>query len=69
MTNPGTEKRRLAALDRLGILDTPPEERFERLTRIARQYYGVKTALFSIVDEDRQWFKSRQGLETAQTPR
>ncbi|HBX39471.1 MAG TPA: hypothetical protein DEG64_03125, partial [Marinobacter adhaerens] len=63
------EKRRLTALERLGILDTPPEDRFERLTRIARQYYGVKTALFSIIDSERQWFKSRQGLEASQTPR
>lgn len=69
MENPSIEKRRLAALDRLGILDTPPEERFERLTRIARQYYGVKTALFSVLDEERQWFKSRQGLDSSQTPR
>ncbi|MDK8462455.1 GGDEF and EAL domain-containing protein [Marinobacter sp. SS13-12] len=69
MTTPNIEKRRLAALDRLGILDTPPEERFERLTRIARQYYQVKIALFTIVDSERQWFKSRQGLETPETPR
>lgn len=69
MTNPGIEKRRLAALKRLGILDTPPEERFERLTRIAKHYYGVKSALFSLVDSDRQWFKSRQGLEASETPR
>ncbi|MBO6850769.1 MAG: EAL domain-containing protein [Marinobacter sp.] len=69
MVSPGIEQRRLAALERLGILDTPPEERFERLTRIARQYYGVKTALFSIIDAERQWFKSRQGLEVSQTPR
>ncbi|WP_372994488.1 EAL domain-containing protein [Marinobacter sp.] len=69
MANPGIEKRRLAALDRLGILDTPPEERFERLTRIAKHYYGVKTALFSVLDAKRQWFKSRQGLEASETPR
>ncbi|MEE3171103.1 MAG: GAF domain-containing protein, partial [Pseudomonadota bacterium] len=69
MTNPGIEKRRLAALERLGILDTPPEERFERLTRIAKHYYGVKTALFSVLDAERQWFKSRQGLEVTETPR
>ena len=69
LSYPGTDTRRLAGLDRLGSLDTPPAERFERLSSSARQYYGVKTALFSIVDEDRQWFKSRQGLETAQTPR
>ncbi len=69
MTNPGIEKRRLAALERLGILDTPPEERFERLTRIAKHYYGVKTALFSVLDTERQWFKSKQGFEAAETPR
>lgn len=63
------EKRRLTALERLGILDTPPEDRFERLTRIARQYYGVKTALFSVLDSERQWFKSRQGLDVNETPR
>lgn len=69
MATPNMEKRRLAALDRLGILDTPPEERFERLTRIAKQHYGVKTALFSVLDEERQWFKSRQGLDVSETPR
>lgn len=69
MPNPGIEKRRLAALERLGILDTPPEERFERLTRIAKHYYGVKTALFSVLDNERQWFKSKQGFEEAETPR
>ncbi|MBL3823598.1 MULTISPECIES: sensor domain-containing phosphodiesterase [unclassified Marinobacter] len=69
MANPGIEKRRLAALERLGILDTPPEERFERLTRIAKHYYGVKTALFSVLDAERQWFKSRQGLDESETPR
>ncbi|MBW0148119.1 sensor domain-containing phosphodiesterase [Marinobacter arenosus] len=63
------EKRRLAALERLGILDTPPEERFERLTRIARQYYGVKIALFTILDVERQWFKSSQGTDLQETPR
>jgi len=69
MANLGIEKRRLAALQRLGILDTPPEERFERLTRIAKHYYGVKTALFSVLDAERQWFKSRQGLDATETPR
>lgn len=63
------EKRRLTALRRLGILDTPPEDRFERITRIARQYYGVKTSLFSVLDADRQWFKSSQGSEVSETPR
>ncbi|EMP56756.1 sensory box/GGDEF/GAF/EAL domain protein [Marinobacter santoriniensis NKSG1] len=63
------EKRRLAALKRLGILDTPPEERFDRLTRIARAHYGVKTALFTVVDQDRQWFKAREGIDLEETPR
>ena len=63
------EKRRLAALKRLGILDTPPEERFDRLTRIARAHYGVKTALFTVVDQDRQWFKAREGIDLQETPR
>lgn len=69
MTSDAIERQRLAALDRLGIIDTPPEERFERLTRIARQYYQVKTALFSILDAERQWFKSRQGLDFGESPR
>ncbi len=63
------EQRRLAALKRLGIMDSEPEERFERLTRIARQYYGVQAALLSVIDEDRQWFKSACGLAVEQTLR
>ncbi len=67
---PGTnERRRLAALKRLNILDTPPEERFERLIRIAKRYYNVDIALFSILDEERQWFKARDGLDATETPR
>ncbi len=46
-----------------------PEERFDRITRIARQLFSVPIALVSLVDEDRQWFKSRQGLDAKQTPR
>ncbi|WP_227520507.1 GGDEF domain-containing protein [Marinobacter sp. LV10R510-11A] len=53
----------------MGLLDTPPEERFERFTRIARQHYQVKTALFTVLDHDRQWFKSKQGLDVTETPR
>ncbi|SHK12119.1 diguanylate cyclase (GGDEF) domain-containing protein [Marinobacter antarcticus] len=69
MNDTETEKRRLAAVIRLGLLDTSPEERFERLTRIARQHYQVRTALFTVLDHDRQWFKSRQGLDVTETPR
>ena len=40
------------------MLDTPPEERFDRVTRIATRHFGVPIALVSMVDQDRQWFKS-----------
>ena len=59
----------MASLRSLGLLDTPPEERFDRITRLAQRLFGVQTALVSLVDEDRQWFKSRQGLEAVETPR
>jgi len=52
-----------------GLLDTPPERRFDRVTRIAQRLFDVPIALISLVDEDRHWFKSRQGLETNETPR
>ncbi|MFC4260932.1 EAL domain-containing protein [Marinobacter lacisalsi] len=63
------EQRRLEALKRLGILDTPPDERFERLTRIAQRFYEVPVALFTLIDDHRQWFKSKQGLVIEETPR
>lgn len=66
---PENEALRLATLKSLNVLDTPPEERFDRVTRMARRMFGVSTALVSIVDENRQWFKSRQGLDVAETPR
>jgi len=63
------EERRLASLHAIGILDTPPEERFDRITRLAQRVFGVPIALVSLVDRDRQWFKSRCGLSETQTPR
>ncbi len=66
---PVGEMRRLAALHSLAILDTPPEERFDRLTRIARAAFGVPIALVSLVDGDRQWFKSCVGMEVNETSR
>lgn len=66
---PQNETLRLAALEATGLLDTPPEERFDRLTRLARFMFGVDIALVSLVASERQWFKSRQGLEAAGTPR
>lgn len=66
---PANEQQRLQALYRSNILDTPAEERFDRLTRIARQLFDVPIALVSLVDAERQWFKSRQGLEACETHR
>ncbi|MGI9626926.1 MAG: GAF domain-containing protein, partial [Longimicrobiales bacterium] len=66
---PADEARRLETLQNLKLLDTPPEERFDRVTRLARRVFGVPVAILSLVDKDRQWFKSRQGLETIETPR
>jgi diguanylate cyclase (GGDEF)-like protein/PAS domain S-box-containing protein len=68
-TTPVHELSRLAALDALGVLDTPPEARFDRLTRLAARSFGAPIALVSLVDGERQWFKSRSGLDLAQTPR
>lgn len=53
----------------LQILDTSHEERFDRVTRMAKRMFGVEISLVSLVDEDRQWFKSKQGLEASETPR
>lgn len=66
---PPDEERRLAALQGLGILDTEPEERFDRLTRLAAALFDVPIALVSLVDQDRQWLKSCQGLSVRETPR
>jgi len=66
---PINEAARLDTLRRLNVLDTPPEERFDRLTRLAKRLFDVPIALVSLVDADRQWFKSRQGLDVTETPR
>ena len=66
---PDEEQERLTTLHALRILDTAPEERFDRLTRMAKRMFGVPISLVSIVDSDRQWFKSAQGLDASETPR
>jgi diguanylate cyclase (GGDEF)-like protein len=66
---PADEATRIDTLRALNILDTSPEERFDRLTRLAKRLFGVPIALVSLVDEDRQWFKSSQGLDASETPR
>ncbi|MGL5305589.1 GGDEF domain-containing protein [Aeromonas jandaei] len=66
---PDNEKQRLDALRRLAVLDSPAEERFDRITRMARNMFDVPIALVSLVDENRQWFKSCCGLPVLETPR
>lgn len=66
---PQNEKDRLEKLQSLNILDTATEERFDRLTRLAKKIFNTPIALVSLVDENRQWFKSCIGLDTKETPR
>lgn len=66
---PINEAERLHALKALQILDTSNEERFDRITRMAAQMFDVPIALVSLVDADRQWFKSTQGLDITELPR
>lgn len=66
---PDDERERLARLHALGVIDTPVEERFDRYTRLARRLFDVPIALVSLVDAERQWFKSHDGLEARESPR
>lgn len=66
---PPTESARQDALDSLQLLDTVPEPVFDRITRLAARLLDVPVALFSLIDRDRQWFKSRIGLEATESPR
>ena len=63
------ERERLDALRRYAILDTLPEPAFDDFTRLAAHICDAPIALVSLVDEERQWFKSRVGLEATETPR
>ena len=66
---PPNENERLNVLHALNLLDTPPEEVFDRITRLVARVLDVPIALVSLVDTDRQWFKSRVGLDAIETPR
>jgi len=66
---PLDETTRLMSLHSLRILDTAPEERFDRITRMAKRLFGVEICLVSLVDSHRQWFKSKQGLDACETSR
>ncbi|CAG9214401.1 PAS domain S-box-containing protein/diguanylate cyclase (GGDEF)-like protein [Paraburkholderia tropica] len=66
---PLDEDIRLRALHRLDILDSEPEEAFDRIARLAARAFRVPIVLVSLVDEDRQWFKSHHGIAACETPR
>ena len=66
---PPDEEERLAALQEYQILDTAAETVFDRITTIASQICGVPISLISLIDKDRQWFKSTIGLDIAESSR
>jgi GAF domain-containing protein len=66
---PPEETARLAALARYEVLDTPPEPAFDDVVRLAASVCDTPIALVSLVDEARQWFKARLGLDVEETPR
>jgi DNA-binding response OmpR family regulator len=66
---PADEAQRVCSLHDLNILDTEADERFDRITRLAAALFDVPMAVISLVDADRQWFKSRIGVDFQETPR
>lgn len=66
---PPDEQQRLQALLATRLLDTAPEERFDRITRMAARLFGAPVAMFSLLDAGREWFKSRVGVEESEVPR
>jgi len=66
---PANEDDRLSALRQLLILDTPPEERFDRIAAFAADEFDVPIAVVSLVDSERTWFKSHCGLDVCEAPR
>jgi sigma-B regulation protein RsbU (phosphoserine phosphatase) len=69
MLIPNDEGARIAAVRRYDILDTPPDGAFDRVTALASRHFGVPIAIVSIVDSDRIWFKSRQGVDVPEIGR
>jgi len=66
---PDNDQARVETLRSLNVLDTPAEERFDRITRLAKRLFGVPMSLVTLIDEDRQWIKSAVGMERGQTTR
>jgi GAF domain-containing protein len=69
IVKPANESHRLAALERYAILDSEPEQSFDDLTLLASFVCKTPIALISLVDENRQWFKSRVGIDATETSR
>lgn len=65
----GAEASRQRAVDELGLLDTPPEDRFDRMTQLAQRLFGVQIAAVTLIDHDRQWFKSCTGAQITEADR
>lgn len=66
---PSDERQRLTELRALNVINTPTEERFDRLTRLARRLFNVPISLVSLVEKDYQWFKSADGYKVKSSPR
>lgn len=66
---PGNEAERLIALRDLLLLDTPPEQRFDRIAEFAAAEFDMPMAIISLVDESRQWFKAQVGMSVCETAR
>ena len=69
MTSPTSEEGRLSALAGLEVLDTPPEAEFDLITSLAARLFKAPVALLSLIDRDRQWFKSHHGTDVCETDR
>lgn len=66
---PADEPARLQCLLSTGLLDSPPDERFDRITRLTQRYFGVPITYIALIDKERQWFKSKMGITINETPR
>ncbi len=66
---PVNERERLQAVHSYAVLDTPPEAEYDAITQLASQICGTPVSLITLLDEDRQWFKSAQGTAIKETPR
>lgn len=66
---PSNEEKRIEALKNLGLLDTPPDGSFDKITRLASLIFDVPISIISLVDTDRIWFKSHYGLPVRQIDR